>query len=80
MNKENKKEKINSLKEIKAEGTKLNQGIGKIFVIGSSDIITDSIIDEQGDTPNSIFIMNIIDVLNENISLVFPSPNLSCSL
>jgi ABC-type uncharacterized transport system involved in gliding motility auxiliary subunit len=65
--KENKKEKINSLKEIKAEGTKLNQGIGKIFVIGSSDIITDSIIDEQGDTPNSIFIMNIIDVLNEKI-------------
>ncbi len=56
------------LKEIKTQGTKLSHGRwGKIFIMGSSDVLTDTIIDAQGDNPNSIFIMNMIDVLNDKI-------------
>jgi ABC-2 type transport system permease protein len=36
----------------------------KIFIIGSSEMLTDNLITEQGDNPNSTLIMNIIDVLN----------------
>ena len=75
----NDKEKENKTKETKTnrknkgitnvvtKGTKIDKGYGKIFIIGSSDILTDSVIDTQGDTPNSIFIMNVIDVLNDKI-------------
>ncbi len=58
---------VAQIKNIKSEFQKLDKGYGKIFIIGSSDIITNSIIDQQGDTPNSIFIMNVIDVLNNKI-------------
>jgi ABC-type uncharacterized transport system involved in gliding motility auxiliary subunit len=36
----------------------------KIFIIGSSEMLTDNLITEQGDNPNATLIMNIIDVLN----------------
>ena len=36
----------------------------KVFIIGSSEMLTDNLITEQGDNPNSTLIMNIIDVLN----------------
>ena len=36
----------------------------RIFVIGSSEMITDSLVSEQGDNPNAIFIMNVVDALN----------------
>ena len=36
----------------------------KIFIIGSSEMLSDSLISEQGDNPNATFVMNIIDVLN----------------
>lgn len=62
-----KMKKQNTLKDLEAKTTKLDSGHGKIFIIGSSDIITDAVIDEQGDSPNSIFIMNIVDVLNEKM-------------
>ncbi len=56
------------LKEIRSEGTRLTTSrFGKIFIIGSSDVLTDTLLDPQGDTPNSIFIMNMIDVLNGKI-------------
>ncbi len=56
------------LKGIQTEGTKLTTSrFGKIFIIGSSDVLTDTIIDAQGNNPNSIFIMNMIDVLNGKI-------------
>ena len=37
---------------------------GKIFVIGTSDILKDNVLDEKGMSPNSQFIMNVIDYLN----------------
>ena len=65
--KEIKKDKKQKIKNLITKGTKIDRGYGKIFIIGSSDILTDSVIDAQGDTPNSIFVMNIIDVLNDKI-------------
>ncbi len=37
---------------------------GKLFIIGSSEMLTDTLIDQEGQTPNAVFIMNIIDHLN----------------
>lgn len=37
---------------------------GKIFLIGTSEILKDNIIDEEGKTPNAQFVMNVIDYLN----------------
>lgn len=44
----------------------------KILVIGSSEMLTDNLISEQGENPNTTLIMNIIDVLNgkEDIALM----------
>ncbi|HXK46090.1 MAG TPA: Gldg family protein [Deltaproteobacteria bacterium] len=44
----------------------------RIFLIGSSEMISDNLISEQGDNPNATFIMNIIDALNgrEDIALM----------
>jgi hypothetical protein len=36
----------------------------KIFIIGSSEMLSDSLISEQGDNTNTTLIMNVIDVLN----------------
>ena len=37
----------------------------KIFIMGSAEMITDGIIDESGRTPNDMFVMNVIDALND---------------
>jgi len=37
---------------------------GKIFVIGSSEVLKNYIFDADGSQPNSVFIINIIDCLN----------------
>jgi ABC-type uncharacterized transport system involved in gliding motility auxiliary subunit len=37
---------------------------GKIFLIGSSEMIGDNVIDPQGRSANAIFIMNVLDALN----------------
>lgn len=42
---------------------------GKIFVIGSSLVTTRSVIDEQGSTPVSMFLMNVVDYMNGNEDL-----------
>ncbi|RTZ95096.1 MAG: ABC transporter permease [Deltaproteobacteria bacterium] len=36
----------------------------KIFIMAASDMLTDTILDEDGRSPNAVFIMNIIDALN----------------
>jgi ABC-type uncharacterized transport system involved in gliding motility auxiliary subunit len=47
------------------EGTVIKKGNpGKIFFIGTSEIIKNSIIDEEGGTPNATFVMNLFDYLN----------------
>ena len=53
------------LSHFKSEGTTIDKGRpGKIFVIGSSEILKDNIIDLAGATPNAQFVMNVIDYLN----------------
>jgi ABC-type uncharacterized transport system involved in gliding motility auxiliary subunit len=44
----------------------------KIFIIGSSEMLTDNLISEQADNTNTTLIMNVIDVLNnkEDIALM----------
>lgn len=37
---------------------------GKIFLIGTSEILKNNIVDEDGTQPNSQFVMNVIDYLN----------------
>ena len=37
---------------------------GKIFLIGSSEILKDNLLDETGESPNAQYILNIIDYLN----------------
>jgi hypothetical protein len=44
----------------------------RIFLLASSEMITDNLISEQGDNTNATFIMNVIDVLNgrEDIAMM----------
>jgi ABC-type uncharacterized transport system involved in gliding motility auxiliary subunit len=44
----------------------------KIFIIGSSEMLTDNLISDQADNPNTTLVMNVIDVLNnkEDIALM----------
>ena len=37
----------------------------KILLVGSSELIQDSVLEADGRTPNSMFIMNMIDYLND---------------
>ncbi len=37
---------------------------GRIFIVGSSEMLRDALIDEQGRAPNAIFLMNLLDDLN----------------
>jgi ABC-type uncharacterized transport system involved in gliding motility auxiliary subunit len=50
---------------IKSEGITVRKGKGaKIFLIGTSEILKDNVIDNEGNTPNAQFVMNVIDYLN----------------
>jgi ABC-2 type transport system permease protein len=40
---------------------------GKIFLIGTSDILKDNLFDEDGETPNAQFVLNVIDALNNHV-------------
>ncbi|MBD3415133.1 MAG: hypothetical protein GF421_11980 [Candidatus Aminicenantes bacterium] len=37
---------------------------GKIFLVGSAEILKDNLLDENGESPNAQFILNVIDYLN----------------
>lgn len=45
---------------------------GKIFIMGSSHMLTNNLLDAEGQSPNSTFVMNMIDILNDrkDISLM----------
>jgi len=50
---------------VEQRGAVIEQGKpGRIFLIGTSEILTDQMVDEQGTTPNSVFLLNIVDHLN----------------
>jgi hypothetical protein len=61
------------LSKIEGEGEFLTKGkAGKIFLIGTSEVIKDNMLDEKGRSPNSMFVMNTLDFLNnrENIAVM----------
>ena len=50
---------------VAAEGTTIKKGkTSRIFVIGTSEILKDNVMDKDGVSPNSQFIMNVVDYLN----------------
>ena len=54
------------LSKIEREGEYLSKGRpGKIFLMASSDILKDNILEATGRTPNAMFIMNMLDYLND---------------
>ncbi|MCI0470082.1 MAG: Gldg family protein [Candidatus Aminicenantes bacterium] len=50
---------VKTEKEILTKGRK-----ARIFIIGSSEILMDNILDDEGNAPNSIFLLNVVDYLN----------------
>jgi ABC-type uncharacterized transport system involved in gliding motility auxiliary subunit len=53
------------LSKIEGKGQFLTKGKpGKIFLMASSEVLKDNILDAEGRTPNAMFIMNIVDYLN----------------
>jgi len=61
------------LSKIASEGEFMSRGRpGKVFVMASSEMLKDNILDEKGRTPNAMFIMNVLDFLNnrEEIALM----------
>ncbi len=48
----------------------LNKGKpGKIFIMGSSEMLKDNILEDSGRSPNAVFILNILDYLNNREDL-----------
>jgi ABC-2 type transport system permease protein len=61
------------LSKIEGKGQFLTKGgPGKIFLMASSEVLKDNILDAEGKTPNAMFIMNIVDYLNnrEDIAIM----------
>ncbi|MEA3230181.1 MAG: hypothetical protein U9Q05_00290, partial [Thermodesulfobacteriota bacterium] len=58
--------KKSELTDVERSGTFIARGKpAKIFVMAASDMITDTILDREGRSPNAMFIMNMIDALND---------------
>ena len=63
---ETEKATASSTKMIESEGDIIEKGRpGKIFILASSDMIKDNLLDKEGRGVNDIFVMNILDYLNE---------------
>lgn len=53
------------MSQIQAEGVTLRTSRGgKIFLIGTSEVLKNNILGESGNSPNAQFVMNIFDALN----------------
>jgi ABC-type uncharacterized transport system involved in gliding motility auxiliary subunit len=53
------------LSKIEGEGGFLSKGkAGKIFLMASSEMLKDNMLDEKGRSPNAMFIMNVLDFMN----------------
>ena len=71
--KEDDQEKANTKKAGKSKVQNINAVIekgkqGKVIIIGSSHILKNNIIDENGNQPNAVFALNVIDYLNNKES------------
>ncbi|HUV36526.1 MAG TPA: Gldg family protein [Patescibacteria group bacterium] len=54
-----------AMDEITDEGAIIERGRpGKLFVIGTAEILRDNVIDEEGKSTSSTFVMNLLDHLN----------------
>ncbi len=66
--KDEKKDRAESgidMSAVRSEGETLKKGKpGKIFLIGTSEILKDNVVDAEGNTPNAQFVINVIDYLN----------------
>jgi hypothetical protein len=61
------------MSKIKAPGTVIAKGrAGKIFLIGTSEIMKNNLLDQAGESPNAMFLMNVLDFLNnrEDVALM----------
>jgi ABC-2 type transport system permease protein len=61
------------LSKIEGKGQFMTKGRpGKIFLIATSEVLKDNILDAEGKTPNAMFIMNTVDYLNnrEDIAIM----------
>jgi ABC-2 type transport system permease protein len=61
------------LSKIKGKGGFISKGKpAKIFLLASSDMLKDNVLDPEGNSPNDMFVLNIIDALNhrENIAMM----------
>lgn len=61
--KSDKKEVIRS--EVKKSKELIRSGKrGKIFIVGSAELIKNNVLDEKGESPNALFMLNLLDYLN----------------
>lgn len=72
---ENEAEKAQPEPEVQESQVKSSQNIiskgrpGKIFLIGTAKILNDNVIDDQGASPNAVFLLNTIDFLNNKADI-----------
>ncbi len=53
------------VEQVNSAGKKIDKGKpGKIFIIGTSEVLKNSLISPEGSNPNAVFMMNVIDYLN----------------
>jgi ABC-2 type transport system permease protein len=54
-----------ALQQIEGTGDFIAKGIpAKIFVMGSGDMLQDNVLSEEENAPNTLFVLNIIDMMN----------------
>jgi len=53
------------VKKIEKKGDVIRKGRpAKLFVMASADMLSDSVMDPEGKTPNTVFVLNVLDALN----------------
>ncbi|MDM8540614.1 GldG family protein [Desulfococcaceae bacterium HSG9] len=58
------------LSEIESQGSFIAKSPpGKIFIMASSEMLKDNVIDPAGQSPNSMFILNVVDALNNRADI-----------
>ena len=58
------------LSEIESQGRFLEKSPrAKIFIMASSEMLKDNVIDPEGQSPNAMFILNVIDALNNRADI-----------
>jgi ABC-type uncharacterized transport system involved in gliding motility auxiliary subunit len=54
------------LDKIKTSGTVIPRSTGgRVFLIGTSEILKNNLLDAAGESPNALFLMNLLDFLNQ---------------